>query len=426
MRFTVTAGGAAGAPQSQARQHGRASSPPPSPAARCGILEFERKERASLATPALVSITEAGHPTYLTLDLMELLKEADGIGLSALHISYADASGRPCPEASLCLPESVAIFVSQKMLLGRPNALGGGEKYALVNMSRGNHCKVTPEEYARAAAGVHADVLLSLDDELECMEGCIPSENRLRKAASRRASWLADCSRVASESGMKVLAQVSVISPLAIPEREHTGEGLSGYVLSGSAAAQVDEEIQANYARCTARLPANLPRSVQISGRPLEVVECVAAGIDLVHSGWPHMLTEVGLAFCGPISPPEDDAGVVGRPRKRREKMEDNREMPSGHIPGGVADAVVLNLWDPVFARDMRPILPGCDCPTCADHSRAYLHHLFRANELLAPVLVNMHNLYRYLQFFHSMRQSIAEGWFDGYRQWAAEVFASL
>src|SRR3546814_10982367 len=59
---------------------------------------------------------------------------------------------------------------------------------------------------------------------------------------------------------------------------------------------------------------------------------------------------------------------------------------------------------------DPRPLDPDCPCPTCADYSRAYLHHLFKAKEMLGPILLSRHNLHHYQQLMAGLRDAIAAG----------------
>lgn len=68
------------------------------------------------------------------------------------------------------------------------------------------------------------------------------------------------------------------------------------------------------------------------------------------------------------------------------------------------------------YARDDRPIDPQCGCPVCRRYSRAYVHHLFKAEEMLAMRLCVMHNLYFYNQLTLRMRQALDEGRFAAFR----------
>ena len=76
-----------------------------------------------------------------------------------------------------------------------------------------------------------------------------------------------------------------------------------------------------------------------------------------------------------------------------------------------------LTVKNATYARDFRPIEEGCQCYTCRNYTRAYIRHLFKAEELLAYRLVSIHNLYFLLSFMRDMRQSILNGTFREFRQ---------
>ena len=66
-------------------------------------------------------------------------------------------------------------------------------------------------------------------------------------------------------------------------------------------------------------------------------------------------------------------------------------------------------------AEDPSPVDPACACPTCADYGRAYLHHLFRAGEMLGPILLSQHNLFFYQRLMADLRSAIAAGRLDAF-----------
>ena len=98
----------------------------------------------------------------------------------------------------------------------------------------------------------------------------------------------------------------------------------------------------------------------------------------------------------------------LGRARDRHVRLRDpdprGPHRPCLHLRG------VLNLRNARFMDDPRPLDPGCDCPLCTRHVRAYLHHLFRAEEMLGPMLLTWHNLTYYQDLMRGMRAAIAEG----------------
>jgi queuine tRNA-ribosyltransferase len=75
-----------------------------------------------------------------------------------------------------------------------------------------------------------------------------------------------------------------------------------------------------------------------------------------------------------------------------------------------------LNIRNAQFAHDWGPLEEGCQCYTCKNYSRAYIRHLYKAEEILALRLVTYHNLYFLLEFMRQMRQAILEDRFPQFR----------
>jgi queuine tRNA-ribosyltransferase len=72
----------------------------------------------------------------------------------------------------------------------------------------------------------------------------------------------------------------------------------------------------------------------------------------------------------------------------------------------------IFNFRNARFADDGGPLDPACACPCCVDHSRAYLHHLFKAEEMLGPMLLTWHNVQYYQDLMRGLRGAIVEGGF--------------
>ena len=69
-----------------------------------------------------------------------------------------------------------------------------------------------------------------------------------------------------------------------------------------------------------------------------------------------------------------------------------------------------MDLWDSRHEKDVRPLLPGCACHACMHHTRAYVHHLLRAKEMLGEILLYCHNQHQYVQLFDACRRCTGEG----------------
>ena len=106
-------------------------------------------------------------------------------------------------------------------------------------------------------------------------------------------------------------------------------------------------------------------------GKPLDIVEAVARGVDMFDCVLPTRSGRTGQAFT--------------------------------------ADGP-LNLRNARFAEDREPIEPGCPCPTCPTFERAYVHHLVRLGEILGAMLMTEHNIWFYQQMMAGLRAAIGEG----------------
>jgi queuine tRNA-ribosyltransferase len=151
-----------------------------------------------------------------------------------------------------------------------------------------------------------------------------------------------------------------------------------GYAIGGVSVGEPPEAI-ARVARHTARLlPPDRPRYLMGVGRPEDLVEAVAAGVDLFDCVMPTRNARNGTLFTS-----------------------------EGKI----------NIKGEAYKRDPRPLDPACACETCRGYSRAYLRHLYVSNEILASRLNTIHNLAFYLGLMRSMGRAIAAGTFAAFRE---------
>jgi queuine tRNA-ribosyltransferase len=151
-----------------------------------------------------------------------------------------------------------------------------------------------------------------------------------------------------------------------------------GYAIGGVSVGEPPEAI-ARVARLTAaQLPEERPRYLMGVGRPEDLVEAVAAGIDLFDCVMPTRNARNGTLFTS-----------EGKVNIKREQ----------------------------YRADPRPLDPACSCETCARYSRAYLRHLYVSNEILASRLNTIHNLAFYLGLMNSLREAIAARTLSAFRE---------
>jgi queuine tRNA-ribosyltransferase len=117
-------------------------------------------------------------------------------------------------------------------------------------------------------------------------------------------------------------------------------------------------------------MPAERPRYLMGVGFPQDIVQAVSRGIDLFDCVIP------------------------------------TRHARNGHL---FTSEGVINIRNSAYARDLRPLDPGCSCYTCRHYTRAYLKHLDRCNEILGSRLNTLHNLHFYLELMRAIREAIAD-----------------
>ena len=152
--------------------------------------------------------------------------------------------------------------------------------------------------------------------------------------------------------------------------------GFEGYAVGGLAVGEGQEAMFAVLDFAPGQLPADRPRYLMGVGKPDDLVGAVERGVDMFDCVLPTRSGRNGQAFTwsGP-----------------------------------------LNLRNAQHAEDTAPLDERCTCPTCASYSRAYLHHLQKAGEILGAMLVTEHNLSFYQQLMQAMREAIGEGRFAAF-----------
>ncbi|HEY4135417.1 MAG TPA: tRNA guanosine(34) transglycosylase Tgt [Alphaproteobacteria bacterium] len=143
-----------------------------------------------------------------------------------------------------------------------------------------------------------------------------------------------------------------------------------------------------------------------------EMFETLEAVVPLLPDEAPHYLMGVGT--------PSDIVGAVKRGIDMFDCVMPTR---SGRTAKGFTHRGEINIRNARHARDPRPLDADCGCPLCGNHSRGYLHHLFKANEMLGPILLSWHNIQFYQDMMKGIRAAIEQGGLDDF---AAAFLAKL
>jgi queuine tRNA-ribosyltransferase len=154
-------------------------------------------------------------------------------------------------------------------------------------------------------------------------------------------------------------------------------DDLGGYAIGGLAVGEPAEEMYRVIDVVEPYMPENMPRYLMGVGTPANIVEAVARGIDMFDCVMPSRNARHGTVFTW-----------------------------NG----------LMHLKNEVYKTDTRPIDDKCTCPVCKNHSRAYIRHLFKANEQLSGRLAVMHNLHFYNTLTATIRQHLENNTFADFR----------
>jgi queuine tRNA-ribosyltransferase len=143
----------------------------------------------------------------------------------------------------------------------------------------------------------------------------------------------------------------------------------------------------------------------------LAVGEGQATMFDILDLTIPHLPTGRPRYLMG-VGTPDDIIGAVSRGVDMFDCVMPTR---AGRTARAFTSLGVFNLRNARFADDPASLDPACTCPACVRHSRAYLHHLFRAEEMLGPMLLTWHNVHYYQDLTRGLRQAIRNGNFATY-----------
>ncbi|XP_008301869.1 queuine tRNA-ribosyltransferase accessory subunit 2 isoform X1 [Stegastes partitus] len=254
------------------------------------------------------------------------------------------------------------------------------------------------------------------------------SRKRVRKSVDRTLAHLDECLLVHQKSqeldGVEVFGVVEggdILEERVRSARETAKRPVAGFCLDGLQTGSMDQSLRTQLiAAVNKELPEDKPRLLQGVGRPDEVLACIEAGVDLFESFFPFQVTERGCALCFSfdISPDPERAGrappavlELGEEKDTAGDTKQNGDL--NHDDQTQMTSFEINLKDRRYQDDFRPLVEGCGCYCCQNHQRAYLHHLLVTNELLAGVLLMIHNTSHYHGFFAALREALAEDKLD-------------
>jgi queuine tRNA-ribosyltransferase len=241
----------------------------------------------------------------------------------------------------------------------------------------GTSFELSPERSIEIQADLlGSDIVMQLD---ECV--ALPaSRDAVLKALELSLRWGERCKRAFGERPAQAL--FGIVQGGTDPElrrlsaTELVAQSYDGYAIGGLAVGEGHAAMVATIAATVPWLPHHRPRYLMGVGKPIDLIEAIALGVDMFDCVLPTRAGRHGQAWTwdGPI-----------------------------------------NLKNARFAEDMSPLEPDSACPASRDYSRAYLHHLVKSEELLGQVLLSWHNVAFFQALMEHAREAIAAGSFAGF-----------
>ncbi len=245
----------------------------------------------------------------------------------------------------------------------------------------GSRHEITPEKAVEIQEALGADIIMCLDD-------CTPypaSHEETERSLELTLNWSKRCkeSHHRGDQALFGIVQGGMYADLRNRSVEALREmGFDGYALGGLSVGESKEKMVEVVWQTAPLLPSDQPRYLMGVGTPFDIVQAVLQGVDMFDCVLPTRNARNGMLFT------------------KRGRL------------------VIKNAR---YADDEGPIDPGCSCYTCRHYSRAYLRHLYLAEEILAMRLNTIHNLHFYLTFMGEIRQAMAE---DRLKEWVKTCYA--
>ena len=241
----------------------------------------------------------------------------------------------------------------------------------------GDEIYLDPTSATRIQQDLGADIIMAFDE-------CIPypcDRSYAEQSTKKTIRWLKECQKAmtGTDQALFGIVQGSVYADLrAMCAQEMSKLDLPGYAIGGVSVGEGLELLKKVVSWTVPHLPENKPRYLMGVGLPEDILESVERGIDMFDCVIPTRYARSATLFT------------------RRGK---------------------IRLTNKNYKRDFYPIDPTCNCYTCQNFTRAYLHHLFAANEVISAVLSAIHNVHFYLQMMLEIREAIGNNRFMDYKE---------
>ncbi|XP_072901833.1 queuine tRNA-ribosyltransferase accessory subunit 2 isoform X1 [Hemitrygon akajei] len=378
------------------------------------LIEVGRNGSKSLDIPGCLLYTRTGtapHLTHDTLSLVEGVPEPVHLTLStfAEHQEvleeYKEGIGK-----FIGMPDSLIYCSLYDPVSPCPSGYNTNKTVSV--WGGGGRIELTMSKFMAIQQAFKPDWYQCMADGELLPPGS--SRKRISKLVDRTLCFLDECLKVHQNSedlkNTEIIGAVEggdILEERLRSVRETMKRPVGGFLLDGFQGETLPDDLKLDLiSSVTGELPADKPRLIHGIGKPDEVLECVSRGVDLFEGFFPYQVTEQGRALSFNFKYKEDPETEV----LHRNGSGDNEIKSKSPDCEGRMTAFSIDLKNEKFRDDFSPLVESCACYCCQNHTRAYLYHLLLTNELLAGVLLMIHNLHHYFAFFQAIRDSLKDG----------------
>ncbi|NXC42243.1 QTRT2 ribosyltransferase, partial [Penelope pileata] len=392
-------------------------------AGRLGTLAgLGRAGEAALALPGCLLYTRGGSAPHLTRDT---LREVSGVpavaqltlpAMAELHDvleEYGEGAAK-----FIGMPDKVLYCSLQDPVAPCPSGFNTNKTVSLWGAS--GRMEITASKFMDIQRAIQPDWFQCISDG-DTISGEV-SRKRAKRSVDRSLSFLDACLQLLEKSpelqGSVMFGAIEggdVLEERLRSARETAKRPVGGFLLDGFQGSAMAKETKLKLiASVTAELPEDKPRIIHGVGKPDEVLECVERGVDIFESFFPLQVTERGCALVFGYDYHSDPEATETTPSDL-EKSGNGTEEDQAEVAEADPEMTPYEIFlkDRRYHDDFGPLLEGCTCYCCQRHTRAYLHHLLVSNELLAGVLLMMHNFQHYFSFFSAIRDALRDNKLD-------------
>lgn len=368
---------------------------------RLGTLNVKNAfSNVSISTPALVLHAKGGSIPFLSREVLQYLTAETPIMQHSLtNTDHMEEAVRACDEGISSFVghnESISLLVLKDPAEQCKPSFH--EKDFVPIFSRSGRKNFTSERYMQLVEAFKPTVFVPLFDGDTDLES---SKKRLQKSLDRTEKFVEQCVEAHRKSAN--LKESNLIGPVvggynlklrsaSVKFLEQFKNDLEGYMIAGlhsnglSATELKESNLVEVVSHTCQSLPTDKVRFMFGAFSPRIILKLVAQGIDVFDTSFAYLKTQQNRALT--FSFDVNDKNV------------DSRETE-------------LDIRDPRWAEEFTGFVESCSCLACTKHTKAYAHHLYNTREMLAPIILMMHNLHHYFEFFKAIRKHVSEDTLD-------------